>query len=177
MLERYADIFLGDTVEAVWRFQAVTDEASIVLLDTIIFETFNGFIALTCLQEGLSCERVQEKALLRWRGDLALPFGQVDAAEEWLELVSLDAHEVLPVFPLRVSGLTGWFGAGSYEDVFSLALSGGSAQLVVVTTDSFELVCSEEEEATARAELVATNMNLCLVREELPNGSGRNEQV
>ena len=169
MIERYADNLWKSTIESVQRLVAVAGSESTVLLDTVVLDVGKGFFVLTYSQTGLSCEFFESLTDLRWSGDSGLRIGQ-SSIDEWLELRSISAAERVPELPLRVQRMTGLFGVGEYEDVFSLELSGGSDTLVLMTTDSFDLVCGNLEAALARAEKVARNMGLNLTRESLPEG-------
>jgi hypothetical protein len=98
---------------------------------------------------------------LRWGTEPDLRF---DSPAERLDLVPLPVDSELP---LPVEQMSGWFGTGSYQDVFALAFVGDGREVVLATTDDGDLLCTTRETAVQRAEVVAANMRLQLTEEHL----------
>lgn len=164
-LAPFARRLLGVTVLELWRVTAVSADGRIPLLGTLVLETGTGFVTLQYTQDGLSCQGPLRRDEIRWNTEPDLAMGRSGGAEEWLDLVPLEDQSNVPRLPLAVAAVTGWFGVGSYLDAFALILAGGGRELVVMTTDEFDLRCAGRQEARRRAELVAANMSLDLVED------------
>jgi hypothetical protein len=163
-LAAFARPLLGATVTGLWRLVTVSADGSIPLLGTLVPETDNGFVVLSYSQDGLSCRGPMPRAEIRWDTEPDLPMGQSGDVEEWLDLAPYEGPVALPLF---VAELTGWFGVGAYVDAFALVVGGRGRELVVMTTDEFDLRIATREEARRRAEVVAANMNLRPVDQEV----------
>jgi hypothetical protein len=144
----------------------VSTDGTIPLLGELVLETGTGFVTLSYTQGGLSCRGPVQRSEIRWATEPDLAVGRSADAEEWLDLAPLDDQPNLPALPLRVAKVSGSFGVGPYVDAFVLILAGAGRPLVIMTTDEFDLRPATSEEARARAELVAANMNLRLVDQE-----------
>jgi hypothetical protein len=161
-----ARCLLGITVTRLWHLSAVSDDGVIPLPGQLVLGTDIGFVTLSYTQEGLSCRRRGRRSDVRWDTEPDLAMGRSENAEEWLELTPLEEHTHVPELPLLVEAVTGWFGTGRYLDTLALILAGGGRELVIMTTDDFDLRCTTRQVARERAELVAANMNLRLIEEE-----------
>lgn len=167
LLVPYARRLLGVSVTRLWRLVTVSPEAIIPLLGTLVLETEAGFVTLSYTQQGLSCHGPMPRSDIRWNTEPDLPMGRTPDAEEWLDLGPLEDQPAAPRLPLFVHTVTGWFGVGPYTDTFALILAGQGGELVIMTTDAFDLQSATRQEARHRAELVAANMDLRLVDQEL----------
>jgi hypothetical protein len=167
LLAPFARRLLGVTVTRLWRLVTVSDDATIALLDTLVLDTEAGFVSLFYTQQGLSCQGPMPRNEIRWDTEPDLPMGRAPDAEEWLDLELLEDQPIASRLPLFVHALTGWFGVGPYTDTFALILTGQGGELVIKTTDSFDLECTTRQDARQRAELVAANMDLRIVDQEL----------
>lgn len=174
MLEPYACL-LGTTVTVLWRLAAVSDDGTIPLPGELVLETDRGFVSLSYTQEGLSCRGPSPRQDVRWDTEPWLAMGRSSDAEEWLELVEVEHGPALPLF---VTAFTGWFADAPYQtpigltlfedgDTFALILSGDSDPVVLMTTEQFELVCTDRATARARAERTAAAMRVSLIEREL----------
>jgi hypothetical protein len=160
----FARRLLGATVHRLWRLVTVSTDGTIPLLGTLALETDTGFVTLSYTQGGLSCHGPLARHEIRWETEPDLAMGKAGDAEEWLDLAPFEDHPNVP--PLFVESVTGWFGVGPYVDTFALILTGRGTDLVIMTTDEFDLRRASREEARQRAELVAANMNLHMVDQE-----------
>ena len=174
MLKPYACL-LGATVTGLWRLAATSDDGTIPLPSTLVLETDRGFVVLGYTQDGLSCTGPVERDDVRWETEPWLAMGRSSDAEEWLELVDVEHG---PALPLLVTALTGWFADGPYHtpigltlfedgDTFALILSGDGDPIVLMTTERFELVCTDRETARTRAERTADAMHVRVIEREL----------
>ena len=148
---------LGATVTGLWRVVTVSDDGVIPLLGELALETDTGFVQLSYTQDGLAYAGPVRRTEIRWSTESDLAMDRSRQAEEWLDLVPLTERSSLP---LTVETLTGWFGTGTYLDAFAIILTGGDRELVIMTTDEFDLLPATRRQARERAELVAANLNL-----------------
>lgn len=155
---------LGLTVNRLWRLAAVSEGTTIPLPGTLVLDSDLGFATLSYAQEGLTCRGPSSRDGIRWDTEPDLTTSRED--DEWLDLVPLPDGSTVPLLPFQVQSVTGWFGTGSYTDVFALILSGRGRSLVVMTTDDFDLRCATYQEARTRAELLASTVGLRLVEHE-----------
>ncbi|MDQ3786607.1 MAG: hypothetical protein M3422_05100 [Actinomycetota bacterium] len=174
MLDPYACL-LGTTVTGLWRLAAVSDDGTIPLPGELVLETDRGFVSLSYTQDGLSCTGPVERDDVRWATESWLAMGRHPDAEEWLDLVEVEDGPALPLF---VTAFTGWFADGPYQtpvgltlfpdgDTFALILSGDGDPVVLMTTEQFDLVCTDHATARARAERTAAAMRVRLIEREL----------
>jgi hypothetical protein len=164
-LAPFAGRLLGVTVLELWQLTTVSSDGSIPLPGTLVLETGIGFITLQYSQDGLSCQGPSNRAEIRWDMEPDLAMGRSGDAEEWLDLTPWEDPSNVPELPLVVESVTGWFGVGSYLETFALILAGADRELVVMTTDEFDLRCAPRQEARQRAELIAANTSMDLVEE------------
>lgn len=173
MLEPFAHL-LGATVHELWQLAAVSDDGTIPLPGELVLETGTGFVSLSYTQDGLACRGPSRRQDLRWATEPWLAMGRGDA-EEWLELVP---PERKPALPLTVTAMTGLFTDGPYHlpvgltlfedgDTLALVLSGDGDPIVLMTTEQFDLVCTDLGTARANAERVAAAMRKQLVEQRL----------
>ncbi len=163
MLEPYARL-LGATVHRLWQLAAVSDDGTIPLPGHLALETGDGFVTLSCTQEGLWCHGPSPRQDVRRDSEPWPAMGWAEGADEWLDLVPPDDQ---PALPRTVTALTGWFGVGAYMHTYALALSGRQDPLVLMTTDRFDLVCTDVETARDRAMTLAPAMRLRFVEQRL----------
>jgi hypothetical protein len=164
-LAPFARRLLGVTVTGLWRLSTVSTDGAIPLPGELVLETGTGFVSLSHTQQGLSCRGPVPRPDIGWATEPDLTMGRSEGAGEWLDLARLD--QPAPALPLAVAAVTGWFGLGTYLDAFALILSGADRELVLMTTDAFDLRPATRAEARRRADAVATNLNLRLVEQEL----------
>ncbi|WTX00760.1 hypothetical protein OG216_45785 (plasmid) [Streptomycetaceae bacterium NBC_01309] len=129
-------------------------------------EIDTGYVSLTYDQEGLHCLGPTQLDGIRWQVE-PLRMGRSRFSDEWLELAPFEDTDSPIELPLRVAEITGWFGLGSYDQAFALAFRDRSREIVVCTTDDFDLVLSAREPAVLRAEFLARAMQQRLVREAI----------
>ena len=165
-LSPFARSLLGATVTGLWQLTAVSTDGTIPLPGTLVLETNVGFVTLSYTQGGLSCQGPVRRAEIHWDTEPDLAMDPAGNVEEWLGLAPFEGRTNAPELPLFVEAVTGWFGVGSYLDVFALILTGRGRSLVIMTTDEFDMRCATRQEARQRAELVAANMNLRLTEQE-----------
>lgn len=164
-LTPYVRALLGVTVTRLWQLATVSADGTIPLPGILVLESPAGFVTLSYAQEGLSCRGLVRREDIRWDAEPDLAMDN-RGDEEWLSLVPLEDGANVPELPLFIESVTGWFGSGAYRDVFALILTGRGRSLVIMTTDDFDLRCATREEARARADKVAANMNLVLTEQE-----------
>jgi hypothetical protein len=179
LLDPFVRRLLGVTVTGLWQLAAVSDDGVIPLPGELVLETGTGFVSLSYNQDELSCRGPSPRRDLRWETEPWLEMYRSGEAEEWLELVPLDAEEwrelplaVRPALPLSVTAMTGWFAVASYSpdidyvETYALILSGGGHSLVIMSTDDFDLKFVDRPTARKRTEGVVANLRVRLVEEE-----------
>lgn len=163
LLAPFADALLGRTLVRLWRLAATSGDGAIPLLGTLVLESADGFVVLSYTQTGLSCRGPLDRTALRWDVEPELTMGRTGVAEEWLELAALEDQPARPRLPITVTGLTGWFGTGLYTDTFAVALRAPADELVIATTDQFDLMITTRADALARAETLSATMDFTLL--------------
>ncbi|MEU0875340.1 hypothetical protein [Nocardia brasiliensis] len=161
-----SDRLLGATVAEIGRLAAVSEAGAIPLTGTLVLDTDLGYVTLHYSQEGLSVRGPEQLCDIRWATEPDLTLRDQGNAEEWIELIPVENQTDAPDLPLHVDAVSAWFGIGAYLDTFGILLTSGDRTLVVMTTDSFDLIVSNRQDARQRAELVAANMNLRLIEQE-----------
>ncbi|GLY87511.1 hypothetical protein [Actinoallomurus iriomotensis] len=127
-------------------------------MGTLVLETPEGCFLLSYAQEGLAISGPSPRSALRWPTEPDLSMDD-RAAEEWLEFGPLEDSTV-PLFPLSVRTMRTWTAQGDYLAAAALSFSDGTAELVVTTTDSFDLECVDRAAATAYVTAVADGLAL-----------------
>ncbi|GLZ40461.1 hypothetical protein [Actinokineospora sp. NBRC 105648] len=147
----------GRQITAVSRLAAVSADGEVPLLGTLALALGDGQVVLSYSQDGLV--HLGPTLEPRWPTEPHLRFRHSPGAEEWLELVTVESSAVVPPVPFTVDRAEAWVGIGDYAAVTVLAL----ADLVVTTTDGFDLECVSREEALSRAKSVAAALGSTLV--------------
>ncbi|QIS03717.1 hypothetical protein F5X71_16540 [Nocardia brasiliensis] len=133
---------------------------------TVVLESEGGFVTLSYSQRGLSVRGPERRDEIRWDTEPELRSGDRGEAEEWIELIPLENQSAVPELPFAVDAVRAWFGIGSYVETLGIALTSAARTLVLATTDAFDLNFSTLQQTRHRAELVAANMNMCLIEQE-----------
>lgn len=137
-MERLA-LLSGRSVTTVQRLAAVTEGGCIPLLNTVVIETGGEYAVLSYPQEGLTIVPPKPRRELQWPTEPELSMLR-DGVEEWLDLTDLEDDEVLPPLPLTVRSINMWTVKGAYTAGVGISLSDGRSELVIMTTDVFDLV-------------------------------------
>ncbi|MFB9831521.1 hypothetical protein [Actinoallomurus acaciae] len=148
----------GITITALWRLVAVSADGAIPLRGTLVLETPEGCFLLFYAQEGFTISGPSPRSALRWPAEPDLSMDD-RGAEEWLEFGTLEDSTISP-FPLPVRTMRTWTAQGDYLAAVALSFSDGTTELVVTTTDSFDLECVDRATATAYVAAVAENLGL-----------------
>lgn len=166
-LRTHAPDLLGVFISGIRRLCTASDEGVITLMDTLVLELTDGYLTISYSQQGLSCQLTGARTDIRWEADPELRW-DANTVEEWLKLGDLESEAQVPTLPIHVRSVTAWIGSGSYDEILAIiAEEDTTKRIVMMTTDQFDLVCVDIEEASRRAETVAEVMNMTLIRERM----------
>jgi hypothetical protein len=152
----------GRRITAVRRLAVAAADGAIPLTGMLVLETGGEYVVLSCAQDGLSVAAPAPRPDLRWPTEPELSTA-ADGAGEWLDLAEVEDDAVLPPLPLGVGVIDVWTVAGDYLAGAVLSFSLGNAELVVASTDAFDLVCVDRSAALAQLDALAAALSLPVV--------------